>query len=238
MVLFCVKTYDAAAAAALLQPVVDVQTIVLTLQNGVDMAADLQMTFGRGTVLAGVTRIGSTLVAPGVIEQPTTDRLIEFGSLTGQEQEQVERVRTLCTTAGIPTLVSSNIQRSLWEKLVFIAPFSGLSTLTRLTPGQLLAHASTRGLYRAAMQETAAVAQAAAGVAPEIVERTMHYLDTAGDLGESSMAVDFQRRRRIEVDAINGAVVRHGQRLGVPTPLNQMIYNSLVVMDHYNHQTA
>jgi 2-dehydropantoate 2-reductase len=66
----------------------------------------------------------------------------------------------------------------------------------------------------------------------------MHYLDTAGDLGESSMAVDFQRRRRIEVDAINGAVVRHGQRLGVPTPLNQMIYHSLVVMDHYNHQTA
>jgi len=88
------------------------------------------------------------------------------------------------------------------------------------------------------MQETAAVAQAAAGVAPEIVEHTMHYLDTAGDLGESSMAVDFQRQRRIEVDAINGAVVRHGQRLGVPTPLNHMIYNTLVVMDDYNRQTA
>ena len=52
------------------------------------------------------------------------------------------------------------------------------------------------------------------------------------------MAVDFQRQRRIEVDAINGAVVRHGQRLGVPTPLNQMMYNTLVVMDHYNRQTA
>jgi 2-dehydropantoate 2-reductase len=238
LVLFCVKTYDAAAAAALLQPLVDTQTIVLTLQNGVDMATDLQTTFGRGTVLAGVTRIGSTLVAPGVIEQPTTDRLIEFGSLTEQEQEQVERVCTLCTTAGIPTLVSPNIQRSLWEKLVFIAPFSGLSTLTHLTPAQLLAHEPTRGLYRAVMQETAAVAQAAAGVTSETVERTMHYLDTAGDPGESSMAVDFQRQRRIEVDAINGAVVRHGQRLRVPTPLNQMIYNALVVMDHYNRQTA
>ena len=237
-VLFCVKTYDAAAAAALLQPVIDAQTIVLTLQNGVDMAAELQTTFGRGTVLAGVTRVGSTLVAPGVIEQPTTDRLIEFGSLTGQQQEQVDCVQTLCTTAGIPTRVSPDIQRSLWEKLVFIAPFSGLSALTRLTPTQLLAHAPTRGLFRAVMQETAAVAQAAADVAPEIVEHTMHYLDTAGDLGESSMAVDFQRQRRIEVDAINGAVVRHGQRLGVPTPLNHMIYNTLVVMDDYNRQTA
>ena len=55
-VLFCVKTYDAVGAALLLQPVVDTKTIVLTLQNGVDMATELQTTFGRGTVLAGVTR--------------------------------------------------------------------------------------------------------------------------------------------------------------------------------------
>jgi 2-dehydropantoate 2-reductase len=237
-VLFCVKTYDAAGAAVLLQPVIDTRTIVLTLQNGVDMATELQTTFGRGTVLAGVTRMGSTLVAPGVIEQPTADRLIEFGSLPGQEQESVDRVHALCTAAGIPTLVSPNIQRSLWEKLVFIAPFSGLSTLTRLSPAQLLGHEPTRGLYYAVMQETAAVAQAAAGVAPDIVERTMHYLDTAGDPGDSSMAVDFQRQRRIEVEAINGAVVRHGQRLQIPTPLNQMLYNTLIVMDHYNRQAA
>lgn len=238
VILFCVKTYDAVAAAALLQPVVTTTTVLLTLQNGVDMAADLQATFGRGTVLAGVTRTGSTLLAPGVIEQQTADQLIEFGSLTGQEQAQVDHIRTLLEGAGIPTLVSSNIQRSLWEKLVFIAPFSGLSTLTRLTPAQLLAHASTRGLYRSVMQETAAVAQAAASVNPDIVARTMHYLASAGDPGDSSMAVDFQRQRRLEVEAINGAVVRHGQRLQVPTPLNQMLYDALVVMDHYNRQAV
>ena len=236
VVLFCVKTYDAAAAAALLQPVVAAHTVVLTLQNGVDMAADLQATFGRGTMLAGVTRIGATLVAPGVIEQPTTYRLIEFGSLAGQDQAEIERVLTLCTTAGIPTQVSPHIQRSLWEKLVYIAPFSGLSTLTRLTPAQLLAHEATRTLYRAVMQETAMVAQAVAGVTLDIVERTLHFLDTSGDPGDSSMAMDFQRQRRIEVEAINGAVVRHGQRLQLPTPHNTMIYQALAVMDHYNRQ--
>src|SRR2546428_3084532 len=200
VILFGVKTYAAAAAAALLQPVVAARTILLTLQNGVDMATDLQATFGRGTVLAGVTRIGSTLSAPGVIEQPTTDRMIEFGSLTGHDHGHVNHARTLLEGAGIPTLVSPNIQRSLWGKLVFIGPFSGLSTLTRLTPAQLLAHESTWGLYRSVMQETAAVAQAAAGVTPQTVERTMHHLDTAGDPGEAPMAVDFPRRRRIAVD--------------------------------------
>lgn len=233
-VLFCVKTYDAAEAAALLQPVVTPQTIILTLQNGVDMAADLQTTFVRGTVLAGVTRIGSTLVAPGVIEQPTSYRLIEFGSLRGQDQDAIARVQTLCTAADIPVQVSPHIQRSLWEKLVYIAPFSGLSTLTRLTPAQLLAHEATRTLYRAVMHETAVVAQAVAGVDLALVERTMHFLDTSGDPGDSSMAVDFQRQRRIEVEAINGAVVRHGQRLQLPTPYNAMIYQALGVMDGYN----
>src|SRR5262249_56450798 len=131
------------------------------LQNGVDMAPDLQVTFGRGTVLAGVTRIGSTLSVPGVIEQPTTDREIEFGSLTGEDHDQVNHVQTLLEGAGIPTVVSANIQRSLWEKLVFIAPFSGLSTLTRPTPAHLPTHESTRGLYRRLMQETASVAHAA-----------------------------------------------------------------------------
>lgn len=235
-VLFCVKTYDAAAAAALLQPVVGPQTLLLTLQNGVDMATDLQATFGRGIVLAGVTRIGATLVAPGVIEQPTTHRLIEFGSQAGQGTEPVRRVHTLLSAAGIPTQIATDILRSLWEKLVYIAPFSGLSTLTCLVPAQLLAHETTRQLYREVMHETATVAHAVAGVGLDIVERLMHDLDTSGDPGDSSMAVDFQRGRRIEVEAINGAVMRHGQRLQIPAPLNQAIYHALVAMDHYHRQ--
>jgi 2-dehydropantoate 2-reductase len=237
-VLFCVKTYDVAAAAALLQPVVTAQTVLLTLQNGVDTPAELRAAFGRGTVLAGITRIGSTLLEPGVIEQSTLDRAIEFGSLDGQAQPQVEAVRRLLAGGDIPAVVSSDIQKSLWEKLIFISAFSGLSTLTRLRVAEVLACEPTRALYRTVMQETAAVASAAGiNVAPDIVERTMHYLDTSGDPGASSMAVDFQQRRRLEVEAIHGAVVRHGQRQQVPTPVNATIYGALVVMDQYNRQT-
>jgi 2-dehydropantoate 2-reductase len=238
-VLFCVKTYAVAAAAALLQPVVAAHTVLLTLQNGVDTPSELQAAFGRGTVLAGVTRIGSTLVEPGVIDQPTTDRTIEFGSLEGQARQAVEDVRQLLARAHIPAVVSSDIQKSLWEKLVYISAFSGLSTLTRLSVAHVLAHELTRNLYRTVMQEAAAVARAAqVNVAPDIVERIMHYLDTCGDPGESSMAVDFRQYRRLEVEAIHGVVVRHGQRLHVPTPVHATIYAALVVMDQHNRQTA
>lgn len=239
VILFCVKTYAAAAAAAQLQAVVAPHTIVLTVQNGVDMAADLQTTLGCGTVLAGITRMGSTLVAPGVIEQPTLNRSLEIGALRAADAPQVERLAGLLRRADIPVTITANIQRSLWTKLVFISAFSGLSTLTGLTPNQLLAHEPTRQLYRTVMEETAAVAQAAGlGLATDIVPQTLADLDAAGDLGLSSMAVDFQRHRPIEVEAINGAVVKHGQRLGVPTPANATIYAALTVMDVCQRTTA
>ena len=239
-VLFGVKTYDVVEALALLQPLIQTHTIVLTLQNGVDTATDLHKQFPDSTVLAGITRTGSTLIAPGVIEQPTMDRVIELGSLVpGRHQEATERVRCLLEQADIPVVVSPNIQRSLWEKLVYISAFAGLSTLTGLSPNQLLAQEPTRALYRTVMEETAAVARAAVvEIAPDIVERTMQYLDAEGDLGSASMAVDFQRRRRIEIEAINGAVVRHGKRLGVSTPVNATIYAAVVVMDGYQRAVS
>jgi 2-dehydropantoate 2-reductase len=178
------------------------------------------------------------LAEPGVIEQPTSDRAIEFGSLDGQAQPQVAMMHRLLRQAGIPVVVSADIQKSLWEKLVFISAFSGIATLTGLPVAEILAQAPTRELYRSVLRETATVAWAAqVNVAPDIVEHTMHYLDTGGDPGESSMAVDFRRRRRIEVEAIHGAVVRHGQHVQVPTPVNATIYGALTVMDQYNRRT-
>ena len=233
-VLFAVKTYGVEDAAALLQPAVGRDTVLLTLQNGVDTPGYLQQALGRGTVLAGITRIGSTLVEPGVIEQPTRDRAIEYGSLDARGEAALERVRELLEAADIPVLLSPDIRKSLWEKLVLISAFAGLSALTGLSPNQLLARQPTRTIYAQVMEEAAAVARAAGvGLEADTAARILAYLDAEGELGSASMAVDFQHRRRTEIEAINGAVVRHGRRLGVPTPVNETIYAALVVMDGY-----
>ena len=236
-VLFGVKTYGVGDAAALLQPVVGPNTILLTLQNGVDTPAYLQQAFGRGTVLGGITRIGSTLVEPGVIEQPTQDRAIEFGSLDAHGDAAVGPVRSLLEAADIPVVLSPDIRKSLWEKLVLISAFAGLSALTGLSPNQLLARQPTRTVYTHVMEEAAAVARAAGvALAPDVAAQILAYLDAEGELGVASMAVDFQQHRRTEIEAINGAVVRHGERLGVPTPVNETIYGALVVMDGYHRK--
>ena len=237
VVLFCVKTYGVTDAATLLHAVVGPNTVLLTLQNGVDTPTDLQQAFGGSTVLAGITRIGSTLVEPGVIEQPTQDRAIEFGSLDTRGATALEPIRALLEDAEIPAVVSPDIRKSLWEKLVLISAFAGLSALTGLSPNQILARQPTRVVYTHVMNETAAVARAAGvGLAPDVAAHILAYLDAEGELGSASMAVDFQHRRRTEIEAINGAVVRHGQRLGVPTPVNETIYAALVVMDGYHRK--
>ena len=233
-VLFTVKTYGVEDATALLQPAVGRDTVLLTLQNGVDTPGYLQQALGRGTVLAGITRIGSTLVEPGVIEQPTRDRAIEYGSLDERGEAALERVRELLEAADIPVLLSPDIRKSLWEKLVLISAFAGLSALTGLSPNQLLARQPTRTIYAQVMEEAAAVARAAGvDLEADTAARILAYLDAEGELGSASMAVDFQHRRRTEIEAINGAVVRHGRRLGVPTPVNETIYAALVVIDGY-----
>ena len=233
-ILFTVKTYGVEDATALLQPVVAQDTVLLTLQNGVDTPEILRQALGRGTVLAGITRIGSTLVEPGVIEQPTHDRAIEYGSLDEQGEAALERVRELLEAAAIPVLLSPDIRKSLWEKLVLISAFAGLSALTGLSPNQLLARRPTRTIYAQVMEEAAAVARAAGvDLEADTAARILAYLDAEGELGSASMAVDFQHRRRTEIEAISGAVVRHGRRLGVPTPVNETIYAALVVMDGY-----
>ena len=236
-ILFTVKTYGVEDATALLQPVVAQDTVLLTLQNGVDTPEILRQALGRGTVLAGITRIGSTLVEPGVIEQPTHDRAIEYGSLDEQGEAALERVRELLEAAAIPVLLSPDIRKSLWEKLVLISAFAGLSALTGLSPNQLLARRPTRTIYAQVMEEAAAVARAAGvDLEADTAARILAYLDAEGELGSASMAVDFQHRRRTEIEAINGAVVRHGRRLGVPTPVNETIYAALVVMDGYQRE--
>jgi 2-dehydropantoate 2-reductase len=87
------------------------------------------------------------------------------------------------------------------------------------------------------MEEAAAVARVAGvALAADVATQILAYLDAEGELGSASMAVDFQHRRRIEIEAINGAVVRHGRRLGVPTPVNETIYAALVVTDGYHRE--
>lgn len=231
VVLVCVKSYDTAAAAAALRPVVDPDTIVLSLQNGVENEAHLAAALDLPPLLGGLTHIGAELVVPGVVQLDSGGRII-FGERDGQRTPRVARLEALFAGAGIDYRASRNIAVMLWDKLAWNAAFNAVTAVTRRTVGEILADPDGRALVRAAMLEVVAVAQAE-GVpleASRVDESLRHSADELAAL-KTSMLQDRERGRRLEYDALNGAVLRAAERHGIAVPVNRVLHGLLAVLD-------
>jgi 2-dehydropantoate 2-reductase len=224
LVLFAVKTYDVETAAEALRPAVGPETAILCLQNGVETEDRLGAMYGRGHVLGGVTYVSAVIEAPGVIAHtgPTGD--IVFGEMDGRSTPRARAIETMLAGAGVETEMTGEILRRLWEKFVFICANAGMTATTRVSVGEVLAHAESHTMYRGLMEETAAVGVAKDIPLDGVVGRQMAVAEQLvrgrGFDTRSSLYNDLAAGRRMELDALCGAVVRMGRERGVPTPLN------------------
>ena len=144
LVLFCVKSYDTEPAAEALAPLMARDTAVVTLQNGVDNVEAIGSVVGSGAVLAGAVYVALQLAGPGVVLRTGNEGRIVFGELSGAVTERVQRIASAFTQSGIPHQVSTDINRVLWEKFLFIAGVGGVTALARSGIGPLLASAESR----------------------------------------------------------------------------------------------
>jgi 2-dehydropantoate 2-reductase len=228
LILFCVKAYDTEPAAALLRPIVDQHTVVLSIQNGIDNDERISRTLNRGTVISAAAQVNAHIEAPGVIGQTAGAGRLIFGADAGGLGKRIEELSQQFKNAGVAAELQPNIKVVLWAKYVFICGLSGVTALTRLPIGPILATPETLTLYRGTMVEVEAVGRAAGvSLAPGIVD---HYLKQSEGLepwARGSLAHDLAQGRRLELDTLNGTVVRLGRERGVPTPLNFTIYAAL-----------
>jgi 2-dehydropantoate 2-reductase len=224
LVLFCVKSYDTEPAALALPPLMGRDTAVLTLQNGVDSVDAIASVAGSGAVLAGAVYIAVQLVGPGVLLRTGGEGKIVFGEAGGAESERVQRIAAAFRQSGIPHEVSTDITRVLWEKFLFITGVGGVTALARSGIGPLLASSEGRTLLTASCAEVVAVARAAgAPLRADAVDSVIEQAATLPPQWRSSMARDLEDGRRLEVEALSGAVVRRGREHGIPTPVHQTI---------------
>lgn len=230
VVLVCVKSYDTADAAVALRPAVRPDTIVLSLQNGVENEAILAASLNLPPLLGGLTQIGAALMAPGVVRYESGGRLI-FGEMDGALTPRVERLAALFARAGIEHRASRRIAVMLWDKLAWNAAFNALTTVTQRTVGELLARPDGRELARAAMLEVVAVARASGVGLEDRVEESLRYSEAELGHLRTSMLQDRERGRRLEYDALNGAVVRAAERTGVDAPVHRVLYGLLAALD-------
>lgn len=178
--------------------------------------------------MAGVVHILSTISAPGVISQTAGPRSLKFGEEDGRATPRAERILAVLTGAGINAALSTQIQVDLWEKFLLICAQGGVTALTRLSIGEILACPETLAFYRGVMEEVAAVARTkGVGLSTDAVDRAVAFARGLQPGMRSSLAHDMSQGNRLEVETLAGTVVRYGREAGVPTPLNFAIYACL-----------
>jgi 2-dehydropantoate 2-reductase len=230
LVLFCVKSYDTDTAAASLGPLMTPQTLVLTLQNGLDNVETIAAVVGWEAVLVGSVYVALQLVAPGVIVHSGGEGKIVFGELAGGPTDRTRRIAEVFQRAGILHEVSTDMPRLLWEKFLFITGVGGVTAMARSGIGPPLTSAEGQHLLTASCAEVDAVARAEGiQLGADAVLRILTQAESLAPQWQSSMARDLGVGRRLEVEALSGAVVRRGRKYDIPTPVHQAIWACLAV---------
>jgi 2-dehydropantoate 2-reductase len=228
VVVLAVKTYDNEAAISMIPPLVGPHTTVLTLQNGVDSAEAIASVIGEGPTIGGTTYVATAIEAPGVIFQTGSHRRIVIGEYFGERQAVSERVAAIADvmkTADIHAEPVADGRAAVWEKFTYLAPFAAFTGAARLPVGPLWADAHCRAMFLDAVAEVAAVARAEGIPVPaDYRERISAYADALPPSTRSSLLIDLSQGKRIEVEALQGSVVRRGQAAGVATPIMSTLY--------------
>lgn len=227
-VLFCVKLWDTQSAAEAIKPILAHDTAVVSLQNGVEAEDMLTAVLGRRFVMGGVAYIFSRISEPGVILHGGEHAKIVVGELDGASTWRQEALLSAFIGAGVAVEASKDIRAEIWSKFALLAPLAGATCVGRCSVGAVREEPSLRAKLEAMTAEAAAVARARGvkledGLEARLMERVGHL---PGDV-KTSMLHDLEAGRPLELEWLNGAVVRLGRQAGVATPVNAEVVAAL-----------
>jgi 2-dehydropantoate 2-reductase len=217
LVLFCVKSTDTEAAAAQMRPHLAADTVLITLQNGVDNAERLRLVATQ-TVLAAVVYVATEMAGPGHVKHHGRGELVIETSPASDEIAQ------MFIASQVPTELSANVRGALWAKLILNCAYNALSAIAQLPYGRVVQGEGVDAVMRDVIVECVAVAAAEGVQLPGDVEAAAHRIAVTMPGQYSSTAQDLARGKRSEIDHLNGHIVRRGEALGIATPVNRTLH--------------
>ena len=226
--LLTTKTYQNVEAVPAMAPMVGPHTTVLCLQNGIDSYLTPAEAFGAERVMAGAVYIEAGRDGPGVARQAGDVVRVVFGEPDGTLSERGQAIADALNSSGIPAELTDDLRTGLWSKFLFIATMAGVTSMARQTLAELMPRPEWREVVVGCLQEVEAAGRAnGVNFPPDVHQTTLSYIeDNLADL-QASMHTDVMAGRPLELEALNGAVVRSGRAGGVPTPINDVIYAML-----------
>jgi len=230
LILFCVKSYSTEEAAKKLAPLVGKETIILSLQNGVDNPDKIAALWGKNRTLAGVVYIAAEVLAPGVIGHSAGGKIV-LGELDGGVGAETKTVHQLFAAAQVPCAISTEIRRVMWGKLVWNAAFCAIACLTRATAQQIVESDALKKLAIDCMEEVREAGKCR-GIELEssAVEEALQLSRNLGDF-KPSMLQDLEAGKPLEHEAFNGIVVKILSQAGKAAPINEIFYAALKLLD-------
>ena len=228
LVILSVKSYDVVSAAEAMRPLLGPETVIVPVLNGVDHMRVVREALGAEHVLGGLISMTAHVVAPGVVERLGEHGIFEFGEPTGGLSPRVEALQPVLDIDGVHGKPSASITEGMWQKFAFICGANVCCVVRGNKETVWRGMPETGGLIRQLMVEVVAVAKAfGVGLTDSAVGASMDLLSGIAPHFKPSMLVGLERGERIELEALNGAVVRYGREVGVATPANEFVYASL-----------
>jgi 2-dehydropantoate 2-reductase len=233
LILFCVKAYDTVAAAGQLDGCLAAGGAVMTIQNGVENEDVLCTVLPGESVMGGNARVGAELTAPGKLLH-TASGIIEFGELDGRDTPRAQRMAEAFKRAGVLGQFTRDLKSVRWKKLMGNNGTNTVSTLARCTLGAMFADPEGAALVHRLMSETAIVGRAeGANISDEDVETLYNVARNFSNASavKPSTLQDLERGKRLEYDAISGAVIRAARRHGLSVPATETVHTLLKLLD-------
>ena len=238
LIIIAVKSYDTAAAANSLRGLVDDDTLVLSYQNGLGNAEAIAEAVGWERTAGARVIYGVVLPDPGwaeitVIAEPTAVGVYHSSAPAGRVRE----IAAAMNAAGLPTVFTDKIATLLWGKVAYNCALNPLSALLDVPYGILAETEHTLEIMREVICELYAVAGAmqihlVPGTAEDYLDVLLGKLIPPTAAHYASMREDFRRKRRTEIDALNGAICRYGEQHGIPCPTNTLLTRLVRAREH------
>lgn len=225
LIIIAVKSYDTKDALKNIKPLLSENTLVLTLQNGLGNIEIISEVAGQERALGGITNQGATLLDIGYVRHAGKGETV-IGRTDGRIPVELRGLREIFNKAGIETRITKDIKALLWSKLIINVGINALTAITHLHNGSLIEFETTRKILEDAVNEAIRVAKKKR--IKLIYDDPLSKVEAVCEAtaqNVSSMLQDVLKRRRTEIDFINGVVVRQAQALGIPTPVNAVLTN-------------
>ena len=225
VVLFAVKLWDTETAGEQTRPLINSNTRVITLQNGVDSVERLTPILGDDTTIAGATYIVTTIARPGVIRHTGAMAKVHCGRLDRRSDAVLAKYVEQIKAANIDITLTDHMLLDIWKKFAMLSGTSGITASTRQPLGVIRDDEDMRAFFYRLMHETIAVGRAA-GVEfpPDFSAELDHSVAAFPPTMKASMANDLDAGNRLELDWLAGKVVALGRKYGMPTPGHEAVY--------------